>query len=315
VENYNRRPAVPGGGPSLASTALRWSIAVAALAYIAYFALLVTCDLWRVEPLGFVPRFESEAVTISDVQPGSIGARAGLQPGDRIKRVNTQILQGAADWQRVRVYLDPSKPLKLEIEHDGRSSTVTLLLSSGLGGWRSGPPRPGLVAFRLAQIITLGFALVVALKCSLQPSALVGTSGVASVFLVRAEAPVPRLMRLKMWHSPAVSGFLTRFHHLQRELVAWAEPGLDPPLAARVDATGCPSVLTEFRQGVPLVDRVRSCQLDPEDAIMHLEPLISLMRRAHARGLVHGSIVPGNIMLRLDSGSAYLLDFGLRARS
>src|SRR4029453_9602857 len=112
VENYNRRPAVPGGGPSLASTALRWSIAVAALAYIAYFALLVTCDLWGVGPLGFVPGFDSEAVTISDVQPGSIGARAGLQPGDRIKRVNTQILQGAADWQRVRVYLDPWKPPK-----------------------------------------------------------------------------------------------------------------------------------------------------------------------------------------------------------
>ncbi len=190
MENYNRRPAVPAGGPRLASTALRWSIAVAALAYIAYLALLVTCDLWRVEPLGFVPRFESGAVTISEVQPGSIGARAGLQPGDRIKRANTQILQGGADWQRVRVYLDPSKPLKLEIEHDGRSSTVTLLLSSGLGGWRSGPPRPGLVAFRLAQIVTLGFALVVALKCSLQPSALLGALLLASIATLSISLPM-----------------------------------------------------------------------------------------------------------------------------
>jgi len=116
-----------------------------------------------------------------------------------------------------------------------------------------------------------------------------------------------------MWHSPAPPGFLMRFHQLQGELVDWAEPRLDPPLAACLDATGCPWVLTEFKQGVPIVDRVRSCQLDPEDAIVRLEPLISLMRRAHARGLVHGSIVPGNVMLRPDSGSAYLLDFGLTA--
>ncbi len=35
------------------------------------------------------------------------------------------------------------------------------------------------------------------------------------------------------------------------------------------------------------------------------------MHRAHARGLVHGSIVPGNVIIPPGTAAACLLDFGL----
>ena len=89
------------------------------------------------------------AVIVSDLQPDSIGARAGLQAGDRIRRANGQTLKGRTDWQRVRVHLDPSKPLDLERRSTPRSVTVRLPLRAGLSEWRSGPARPGLLAFRL----------------------------------------------------------------------------------------------------------------------------------------------------------------------
>jgi hypothetical protein len=197
---------VTPGGTVRASTAVRWGVAVVAVAYIGYLALLVTCDLLRVAPLGFVPLFEPGAVIIADVQPDSIGARAGLQAGDRIRRANGQVLEGSADWQRVRVHLDPSKPLELEIERTRRSSTVSLLLPSGLREWRSGPSRPGLLAFRLAQVITLAFALVVGFKRSFQPPALLGALLLASIATVSLVLP---MRMFAFWHAlPPVVGML-----------------------------------------------------------------------------------------------------------
>jgi serine/threonine protein kinase len=138
-----------------------------------------------------------------------------------------------------------------------------------------------------------------------------GESASASVFLVKGEYPDLQFLRLKMWRRPAAPGFLARFQQLQKQLEGWDCDAIVPPLAASIDATGCPSVLSGFRQGVPIVDRVKSGRLDPEDACARLTPLVELTHRAHARGLVHGSIVPGNVIIPPDSAAACLLDFGL----
>ena len=173
-------------------------MAVVGLAYVGYLALLVTCDLRRVAPLGFIPLFEPGRVVVGQLQPDSIGARAGLHAGDRLTRANGQVLEGSGDWERVRVHFDPSKPLDLEIEHAGEASAVTLMLTAGLQEWRTGPPRPALLAFRLAQIITLGFALVVAFKRNNDGPALFGAVLLGS--LATVSLPLP--MRLvAFWHA------------------------------------------------------------------------------------------------------------------
>ena len=138
-----------------------------------------------------------------------------------------------------------------------------------------------------------------------------GESASASVFLVRGEYPALQFFRLKTWRRPAAPGFLARFQQLQKQLEGWDCEAIVPPLAASIDATGCPSVLSGFRQGVPIVDRVKSGRLNPEDACARLTLLAELTHRAHARGLVHGSIVPGNVIIPPDSAAACLLDFGL----
>ena len=137
-----------------------------------------------------------------------------------------------------------------------------------------------------------------------------GDSPFASVFLVRGNGPALRLLRLKTWKTLAPDGFLARFHELQARLEDWADPAIDPPLAAGVDVFGRPSVLTPFRQGVPILDGVRSGRLRSEDALACLTSLVALTRRAHARGLVHGSIVAGNVIVQPRSRTAWLLDFG-----
>jgi serine/threonine protein kinase len=138
-----------------------------------------------------------------------------------------------------------------------------------------------------------------------------GRTGSTSVFLVRSDGPPFRLLRLKTWRKPAPSGFVAGFRALQQQLESWAREPIDRFLAVRIDKQGWPSVLSEFRPGMPILDRVRSGKLDPNDAIARLHPLAATIQKAHARGLAHGSLVPGNIIVDAESGHARLVDFGL----
>jgi serine/threonine protein kinase len=138
-----------------------------------------------------------------------------------------------------------------------------------------------------------------------------GESESASVFLVKSEDPPFRLLRLKTWKTPAPPTFGEQFRELQARIEAWAEDSVPAPLAATVDHRGCPSVLSEFRQGLLLLACVRSGRMRPDAALARLEALEAMIRRAHGTGLFHGSIVPGNILVQPDTGATYLLDFGL----
>jgi hypothetical protein len=165
-------------------------IGLAVAAYMGYLALLITCDLLRVPPRGFVPRFTDSGVIVSSLVPGSVAARAGLEDGDRIIRANGQTLEGLADWQRVGIHFDPSRPLILEVERRGRPLRTALPLGAGLERWRLGGQSPGVVAFRVAQVITLGFAVLVALRRSFKPAALLGSLLLASIATVSLVLPM-----------------------------------------------------------------------------------------------------------------------------
>ncbi len=69
-------------------------------------------------------------------------------------------------------------------------------------------------------------------------------------------------------------------------------------------------MLSEFRRGIPIMKAVESGNLDREAALARLASVIELMRRAHGRDLVHGSIGAGNVMVQTGSSSCWLLDFG-----
>ena len=58
--------------------AILWAIALAASAHVGYLALLFTCDLLRITPLGFVARFEPGSMIVGEVQQSSPAARADL---------------------------------------------------------------------------------------------------------------------------------------------------------------------------------------------------------------------------------------------
>lgn len=140
-----------------------------------------------------------------------------------------------------------------------------------------------------------------------------GASASASVFLVRDDGLGGRVLRLKVWRARAPGGFLERFRGLRERLDHWPHERIALPLAAGVDPAGCPAVLSEFRQGVPILDALRSGTLEPESAVALLRLLLDVIRAGHARGLAHGSMVAGNVIVQARSASVHLLDFGLAA--
>jgi serine/threonine protein kinase len=135
-----------------------------------------------------------------------------------------------------------------------------------------------------------------------------GATSAGAVYLVRQHAPVGALLRLKTWRALAPADFLDRVGRLQQDLARVAEPALIAPLAAFVDANGRPSVLSDFRQGVPLPEAARSGELTTDAALAFVRSLRDLLGRLHAVGLAHGSLVPGNVIVH--SGAWFLVDFG-----
>jgi serine/threonine protein kinase len=138
-----------------------------------------------------------------------------------------------------------------------------------------------------------------------------GCTASASVFLVRAKTSDLRLLRLKRWHRPAPLGFVAGFEQFVTQVADWNHEDVVVPFAAGIDAAGRAWVLSDFRQGLPILESVKTGRLQPDSAAAVLVRLLGITRTAHARGLAHGSIVPGNVIVHPDSGAAYLLDFGL----
>ena len=134
-----------------------------------------------------------------------------------------------------------------------------------------------------------------------------GSTPHASVFVV--QSPVT-LRRLKTWKLPAPPHFVEQFDDLRRRLHDWSPAAIALPLETALDEAGHPSVLSEFRQGMPLLEAVSAKWITGAKAAGLLRQLGDVITAAHARGLAHGSLVPGNIIVSRD-GDAFLTDFGM----
>jgi serine/threonine protein kinase len=137
-----------------------------------------------------------------------------------------------------------------------------------------------------------------------------GRSDTSSVFLVRGEWPWRRVLRLKQWTRPAPPTFLGQFSDLRSRLEQFAHPAIVTPLTSWLEPGGTPSALTEFRQGLPLLEALERGRLANAAALSLLRELRAVVGAAHAAGLVHGSIVSGNVFVAPSCGSSFLLDFG-----
>lgn len=142
-----------------------------------------------------------------------------------------------------------------------------------------------------------------------------GRGGMGVVYL--AEQPeLGRKVAIKVI-APALASdpdYLRRFKHESRLAAAIEHPNAIPIYEAGVADGEIPYLVMRYVDGVDLATLIRrEGRLDGARAARIVEQVAGALDEAHARGLVHRDVKPGNVIVEQRRGSeqAYLTDFGL----
>jgi serine/threonine protein kinase len=147
----------------------------------------------------------------------------------------------------------------------------------------------------------------------------IGRGGMAVVFRARDEQ-LGRLVALKVL-APALAGdedFRQRFIRESRAAAAVDDPHIIPVFEAR-EAGGVLFIAMRYVPGGDVQTLVRDQgPLSPARAASILSPVASALDAAHAAGLIHRDVKPGNMLVDTRAGRpdhVYLSDFGLSKRT
>jgi len=140
---------------------------------------------------------------------------------------------------------------------------------------------------------------------------LVGVGGMAAVYQARDER-LGRIVALKLLAGD--EAVRSRFVREARAVAAVDHPHIIPVYAAG-EADGMQFIAMRFVAGDTLAGIIRtSGVLSPRRAAAFVSPVASALDAAHAAGLVHRDVKPGNILVDSRRGGpehAYLTDFGI----
>ena len=142
-----------------------------------------------------------------------------------------------------------------------------------------------------------------------------GQGGMGTVYLAEQTSPrrnvVVKLLRPDLTRDEA---FRQRFVHESEAAASTEHPNIVPIYSAG-EADGVLYIAMRYVEGDDLRHLISNRgPLPPDRAIEIVSQIASALDVAHARGLVHRDVKPGNILLD-EGGNAYLSDFGLIKRS
>ncbi|HTP69083.1 MAG TPA: protein kinase [Dongiaceae bacterium] len=104
---------------------------------------------------------KSGSVMVTDVDPQTPGAAAGLQPGDRIISVGGQPLRTEIDWLAQRMNFAANLPATIRVERDGSALDLSLIPRGNRWGEATETDHAAGIIFLGSKLITLAIGLVV----------------------------------------------------------------------------------------------------------------------------------------------------------
>ena len=138
----------------------------------------------------------------------------------------------------------------------------------------------------------------------------IGHGGMAVVYRARQDS-LDRLVAVKILSEnlAASSEFMERFRREARTAANLRHPNVITVFDFGQDERGVPYLVLEYIEG-PTVADVMDAGLDDNRIPDLLDQIAAGLDYAHARGVIHRDIKPGNVLMT-DDGRAVLADFGL----
>jgi serine/threonine protein kinase len=139
-----------------------------------------------------------------------------------------------------------------------------------------------------------------------------GRGGMATVYLAQdEELERPVAIKVLADHLADDPSFRDRFVREARLAAQLSHPNVVQIFDAGED-DGTPFIVMEYVDGHTLSDELDGVsRLDPERVVDLGVQVCAGLEHAHAAGLVHRDIKPGNLLLRRDDGTVKIADFGI----
>ncbi len=148
---------------------------------------------------------------------------------------------------------------------------------------------------------------------------LIGRGGMGDVYL-GTDTRLGRTVAIKILRSQLTEdeGFRRRFRQEAQSAARMNHPNIvrtyDTGEDETVDGSGNPAIVPyivmEYVEGKTVKDFIRSGALTQNDSVRIITDVLAALEYAHASGLVHRDIKPGNVMVSV-SGFVKVMDFGV----
>ncbi|MFO0826543.1 MAG: serine/threonine-protein kinase [Phycisphaerales bacterium] len=146
---------------------------------------------------------------------------------------------------------------------------------------------------------------------------LIGEGGFGSVYLAEQTAPIRRRVAVKVlkpgMDSRSVVG---RFEAERQALALMDHPNIAKVFDAGTTAPGqgsLPYFAMELVRGVPITQFCDDARLPPRARLEILQSVCLAVQHAHAKGVIHRDLKPGNVLVTLHDGKPVpkVIDFGI----
>jgi WD40 repeat protein/serine/threonine protein kinase len=142
----------------------------------------------------------------------------------------------------------------------------------------------------------------------------IGEGGMGVVFMAEQEAPIRRLVALKIIKPGMDSAQVIARFEAERQALAM----MDHPNIARVydggttDA-GRPFFVMELVKGIPITRFCDENRLTPRERLELFQPVCQAVQHAHQKGILHRDLKPSNVLVALYDGKPVpkVIDFGV----
>ena len=159
------------------------------------------------------------------------------------------------------------------------------------------------------EVLTRRIGTVIRGKWTLER--LIGVGGMAAVYVGLHK--IGRRDAIKILHPEAAKSkeVCRRFEREARVVNRFIHPGAVEIRDFDTSEDGAPFLVMELLSGESLLDRAqRLGSLPLPELLRYADEVLDALAAAHAQGIVHRDIKPGNLFV-LDDGRIKVLDFGL----